>query len=166
MPRPRHHVSSHDAAERLAATAPLVTRWIERLLSSLDPPLTVAQYLVLQAVESGEVGGAELARRAAVSAAAISQVVGGLETAGLLERERVPADRRRQAIALTRDGRKALGAARALLRDRLSGLLGGLRGPEADALARLLGRVEETLAGIAPPPRPHPPRPGPPRRRA
>lgn len=161
MPRPRHHASSREAAERLAGTAPLVTRWIERLLSSHDPPLTVAQYLVLQAVESGEVGGTELARRAAVSPAAISQVVGLLESAGLLERQRTPADRRRQTIALTTRGRTVLGSARTLVRERLAGLLGGLPGPEADALARLLARVEATLAGTAPPPRP-PPRPGPP----
>ncbi len=31
-------------------TAPLVSRWIERLLAAHDPPLTVAQYLTLQAI--------------------------------------------------------------------------------------------------------------------
>jgi DNA-binding MarR family transcriptional regulator len=165
MPRPRHEASSREAAERLANTAPLVSRWIERLLAGHDPPLTVAQYLVLQAVESGEVVGAELARRAAVSPAAVSQVLGALEASGLLARQRAAADRRRQPIVLTARGREALGSARVLVRERLADLLGGLRGPEADALARLLARVEETLAGVAPPPRPHPPpRPAPHRR--
>lgn len=164
MPRPRHEVSSREAAERLATTAPLVSRWIERLLAGHDPPLTIAQYLVLQAVESGEVVGAELARRAAVSPAAVSQVLGGLEATGLLERRRAEADRRRQPIVLTVRGREALASARLLVRERLAGLLGGLRGPEAEALARLLARVEETLAGTAPPPRPPPPRPRAPRR--
>jgi DNA-binding MarR family transcriptional regulator len=137
-----------------------VSRWIERLLAAHDPPLTVAQYLILQAVESGEVVGAELARRGAVSPAAVSQVLAGLEASGLLERGRTANDRRRQPIALTPQGRTALGSARRLVRERLAELLGGLRGPEADALARLLARVEETLAGTAPPPRPpQPPRP-------
>src|SRR5207237_1105484 len=69
MPRPRHHPNGRQAAEKLVRTAPLVSRWIERVLAAHDPPLTVAQYLALQAVADGEVVGAELARRAAVSPA-------------------------------------------------------------------------------------------------
>ena len=65
-------------------TAPLVSRWIERLLAGHDPPLTVAQYLALQAIAEGEVVGAELARRAAVSPAAVSQLLATLEESGLL----------------------------------------------------------------------------------
>jgi hypothetical protein len=65
MPRPRHGHSGRQAAEALVRTAPLVSRWIERLLAAHDPPLTVAQYLVLQAIAEGEVVGAELARRTA-----------------------------------------------------------------------------------------------------
>ena len=63
-------------------TAPLVSRWIERLLAGHEPPLTVAQYLALQAVGEGEVVGAELARRTAVSPAAVSQLLAALEKAG------------------------------------------------------------------------------------
>jgi hypothetical protein len=63
MPRPRHHRNSRQAAEALVRTAPLVSRWIERLLAAHEPPLTVAQYLALQAVGEGEVVGSELARR-------------------------------------------------------------------------------------------------------
>lgn len=159
MPRPRHHASSRDAADALARTAPLVGRWIERLLASHDPPLTVAQYLLLQAVEEGEPVGVELARRAAVSPAAISQLLGALEAEGMLERGRASDDRRRQPVALTQHGRLTVRSARLLLRERLADLLGDLHGPEADALARLLGRISSTLAGTAPPPRPPRPRP-------
>jgi DNA-binding MarR family transcriptional regulator len=67
-------------------TVPLVSRWIERLLAGHEPPLTVAQYLVLQAVDQGGVVGSELARRAAVSPAAVSQLLVALESGGLLER--------------------------------------------------------------------------------
>src|SRR5207237_482580 len=73
MARPRHHRSSREAAEALARTAPIVSRWIERLLSAHDPALTVAQYLALQAIDEGDVVGSELARRTAVSPAAVSQ---------------------------------------------------------------------------------------------
>ncbi len=165
MPRPRHPASGRTAAAALARTAPLVSRWIERLLASHSPALTVAQYLVLEAVGSGEVLGAELARRAAVSPAAVSQLVGGLETAGLVERRHVPDDRRRQPLALTDAGRSALASAQSLLQDRLADLVGGLHGPEADALVRLLAHVEAALAGTAPPRRPpRPPHHRPPKR--
>jgi DNA-binding MarR family transcriptional regulator len=147
------------AAEALARTAPLVSRWIERLLAAHEPPLTVAQYLALEAVEAGGVAGSDLARRAAVSPSAVSQLVAGLEGAGLVERGRLAGDRRRQPLALTPPGREALRSARSLLRERLAELLAGLPAPETEALARLLASLEAALAGTAPPPRPHRPPP-------
>jgi len=171
MPRPRHHIRSRRAAEALVRTAPLVSRWIERLLAAHDPPLTVAQYLALQAVAEGEIVGAELARRAAVSPAAVSQLLAGLEEKGLLSRGRLDDDRRRQPLGLTEEGRSTLRSAQTALRERLAGLLADLPPPEADALARLLERLEASLSGTPPPPRPYrpppepPPPPRPPKRR-
>lgn len=142
-------------------TAPLVSRWIERVLATHDPPLTVAQYLTLQAIDDGEVVGAELARRAAVSPAAVSQLLATLEQEGLLSRERLEDDRRRQPLVLTEQGAWALRSAQTALRERLAGLLVDLPPPEADALARLLERLQASLSGTPPPPRPHrPPPPG------
>ncbi|TML44768.1 MAG: MarR family transcriptional regulator [Actinobacteria bacterium] len=168
MPPPRHPSGSRQAAEALARTAPLVSRWIERLLAAHEPPLTVAQYLALQAVAEGEIVGAELARRAAVSPAAVSQLLATLEATGLLARGRLEGDRRRQTLDLTEQGQRALRSAQTALRDRLAGLLSDLPPPEADALARLLERLQASLSGTPPPPRPHrpppPPRGGPKRR--
>lgn len=142
-------------------TAPFVSRWIERLLAAHDPPLTVAQYLALQAIAEGEIVGAELARRAAVSPAAVSQLLATLEESGLLARGRLEDDRRRQSLALTKQGRRALRSAQTELRDRLAGLLADLPPPEADALAGLLERLQASLSGTPPPPRPRrPPPPG------
>src|SRR5204863_2873825 len=104
MPRPRHHIGSRQAAEGLVRTAPLVSHWIERLLAAHDPPLTVAQYLALQAIAEGELVGAELAHRAAVSPAAISQLLAALEAEGPLTRGRLADDRRRQPLGLTDHG--------------------------------------------------------------
>src|SRR5207253_7121106 len=100
----------------------------------------------------------------AVSPAAISQLLAALESAGLLERERLPDDRRRQPLTLTEQGEWTLRSAQTVLRERLAGLLTDLPPPEADALARLLERLEASLS-IAPPPRPHrpPPHPRPPK---
>jgi MarR family transcriptional regulator, temperature-dependent positive regulator of motility len=160
MPRPRHRHKGHQAAEALVRTAPLVSRWIERLLASHEPPLTVAQYLALQAVDEGDVVGSELARRTAVSPAAVSQLLAALEKAGLLQRQRLAGDRRRQPLALTEQGERTLRSAQTVLREQLAGLLTGLSPPEADALARLLERLEASLGVTAPPPRPHrPPQP-------
>jgi DNA-binding MarR family transcriptional regulator len=162
MPRPRHHPGSRQAAEALVRTAPLVSRWIERLLAAHNPPLTVAQYLVLEAVAEGKVVGAELARRAAVSPAAISQLLGALEDGGLLSRDQLEEDRRRQPLALTEQGSWALRSAKTTLRERLAGLLADMPPHEADALARLLELLQASLAGTPPPPRPHrPPPPAP-----
>jgi DNA-binding MarR family transcriptional regulator len=161
VPRPRHHPDGRQAAERLVRTAPLVSRWIERVLAAHDPPLTVAQYLALQAVAQGEVVGAELARRAAVSPAAISQLLAALEGAGLVTRDQHADDRRRQPLALTEQGRRALGSAQSALRERLAGLLADMPPPEAAALACLLERLEASLSGTPPPPRPPRPPHGP-----
>src|SRR5437868_7427182 len=165
MPGPRNRHNGRQAAEALVRTAPLVSRWIERLLAGHEPPLTVAQYLALQAIGEGEVVGSELARRTAVSPAAVSQLLATLENGGLLDRRRLPEDRRRQPLALTENGEWTLRSAQTVLRERLAGLLADLPPPEADALARLLERLEASLSGIAPPPRPHrpPPHPRPPK---
>lgn len=157
MPRARH--SQTDAAEALSTVAPLATRWIERLLAGHDPPLTVPQYLALHAIATEGVSTTELARQAGVSGPAVSQLLAGLAAAGLIEREPLAADRRRQALALSADGQRCSRSAAALLRRRLSTLLSDLPHPEAEALARALPRVEAALAGTAPPRRPPPPPP-------
>ena len=160
MPGPRRPPT--EAAEALVSVAPLVSRWIERLLAAHEPPLTVAQFLALRAIAEEGVSGSELARRAGVSGPAVSQLVAGLAEADLLARHESVDDRRRHTLALTTGGERALASARTLLRDRLGGLLAGLPRPEADALARALPRVEASLSG-APPPRrpPQPPKPPP-----
>jgi DNA-binding MarR family transcriptional regulator len=166
-PRPRARHAHGRAADELARAAPLVGRWIERLLAAHEPPLSVAQLLALEAAATGDATGAELARSAAVSPAAVSQLLSGLEDAGLLERSRADDDRRRQSLALTTDGVAALRSARLALRDGLGSVLAGLPPREADALARALRLLAAELGGAPPPrrpPRPHPPRPRPPGR--
>lgn len=164
MPRPRK--LKPDAAEALVAVAPLATRWIERLIAGHEPPLTVPQYLALRAIAREKISGSELARRAGVSGPAVSQLLAGLAEAGLIERSPLADDRRRQALALSLAGERAYRSAEALLRERIGTLLGDLSRPEADALSRLLPRVEAVLSGAPPPRRPPPPPPRPGRSRA
>ncbi|MGE3235854.1 MAG: MarR family winged helix-turn-helix transcriptional regulator [Thermoleophilia bacterium] len=136
---------------------------MERTLASHDPPLTVVQLQTLRAIDGGRGMGADIARAAGITQAAVSQVVGALERAGLVARgERDPQDRRRQALALTTDGRATLASAETLVAGRLEALIGDLPGPELDALDRSLSRVADAVAGVPPPRRPAPPPPRPP----
>jgi DNA-binding MarR family transcriptional regulator len=132
-----------------------------------EPSLTVAQFLALRAVACEELSASELARRTGVSGPAVSQLLASLVDAGLIERSELAEDRRRHALALTASGQQVLASARAVLSERLAGLLAELPPPEADALARALPQVEAQLSGALPPRRPPPPRPpkAPPRRR-
>lgn len=147
--------------DALTAAAPLVTRWLERLLSAHEPQLTVAQFLALRSIALGGGGAADLARSAGVSAAAVSQLVAGLERAGLVVRTPVPHDRRRLELSVSDAGHGALASAAALLRSQLGAVLAEVPAPEADALVRLVGRVEAALAGTPPPRRPRPRTPHP-----
>ena len=73
---PRHA----EPADALIGAAPLITRWLERVLA----PLTLNQFLVLRALAREPVEAGELARRAGVTAAAMSQLVASLEADGLV----------------------------------------------------------------------------------
>jgi DNA-binding MarR family transcriptional regulator len=149
MPAPRRPQT--DAAEGLIGVAPLLGRWIERLLAAHDPPLTVSQYLALRAIAREALTGAELARRTAVSGPAVSQLLAGLTEAGMVERRPDPDDRRHQTLSLSAGGARTYRSAQALLRRRVGALLSDVPPPEADALGRLLPRVEAELAGTPPP---------------
>jgi DNA-binding MarR family transcriptional regulator len=165
MSEPKRQLPT-EAAHALLAVAPLVSRWIERLLAGHEPSLTVAQFLALRAIATEDLSASELARRTGVSGPAVSQLLASLVDAGLLERSEVAEDRRRYALGLTARGQRVLSSARAVLSERLAGLLAGLPRPEVDALARALPQVEARLSGAPPPRRPPPPhRPPPPRAR-
>jgi DNA-binding MarR family transcriptional regulator len=128
-------------------------------LNAHDPPLSLAQYAALSAIADGQLVGAELARRAAVSPAAVSQLLASLEREQLLERTQSVDDRRRQSLTLGPRGLMVLRSSRALLRTRLADVLGDVGPREADALVRLLTELEARLSGTAPPPRPKRPKP-------
>lgn len=161
MPAPRKPQT--DAAEALIGVAPLVNRWIERLLAEHDPPLTVSQYVALRAIAREAMTGGELARRTGVSGPAVSQLLTSLADAGMLERRPNPDDRRHQSLSLSASGARTHQSAQTMLKRSVGALLAGVPHPEADALGRLLPHVEAALGGT-PPPRKRP-RPPPPHRR-
>jgi DNA-binding MarR family transcriptional regulator len=155
MPPPK--ASSGDAAGALAVVAPLVTRWIERVLAAHDPPMTVAQYLAMRAIANDGISSSGLARLSGVSGPAVSQLLGGLADQELIERRPEASDRRRQALELSVSGRRVFKSAEAQLSTSLGTLLSGLRPPEIAALSRALPSLEAALSGSPPPRRPPPP---------
>ena len=154
MPRPR---SPANAAEPLVGVAPLVSRWIERVLAAHEPQLTLGQFLALRAIAAERLTAGELARRTGVSGAAVSQLVATLDQSGWIERSQAPEDRRRQALALTEAGRSVYRTAARLVHSRVGELLTAFPAPEVDRLGRLLERLEHALGGAPPPRRPPPP---------
>ena len=154
-PRPR----PRNTADTLAAVAPLVTRWMERVLAGHDPPLTLGQYLGLRAIAAGTESAADLARAAGVSEPAVSQLMAAFERAGTVTRTAAGDDRRRRRPALTPEGERVLRSAQTLVRQRLDPMLAALPPHESDALAAGLAQLEPILAGTAPPRRPRPPPP-------
>jgi DNA-binding MarR family transcriptional regulator len=164
MPPRRDPGPARNAAATLARVAPLAGRWIERLLAAHEPPLTVAQFLALEAIAGGDVAGVDLARSASVTPAAVSQLVAALESTGYVERARSAEGRRRQPLVLTRVGRSVLDSARLLTTTRLAELFDEVPPPELDAIDRSLRYLDAVLTGAAPPrvrppARPHPPHP-------
>jgi DNA-binding MarR family transcriptional regulator len=137
--------------------APLISRWIERLLATHEPPLTLAQFLALRAIAREPVTSAELARSTGVSGAAVSQLVATLDDAGWIGRSQTPDDRRRHVLALMKAGTHVYGSAARVVNSRLGELLSAFPRPEADRLGQLLERLEHVLGGTPPPPRPPPP---------
>jgi DNA-binding MarR family transcriptional regulator len=69
-----------------------------------------------------------------------------LEVAGLVERRRVPSDRRRHIVELTTAGRQALDRAEHAQESVEDEVLGGLTAAERSTLRRLLDRALESQA--------------------
>ncbi len=154
MARPR---SKAPPVGPLVGAAALAARWAERLLAAHEPPLTVGQYLALRSIDREPLTAAELARRAGVSGPAVSQLVTGLESEGWIRRSPAADDRRRQALALTDAGARALAASTAALETGIAPLLTKLRPHEVGALEGVLAQLEAALGGTPPPRRPPPP---------
>lgn len=155
---PPHPRRLENAVDALVGVAALTSRWAERLLAAHEPPLTMAQYLVLRSVAREPMTAAELARRAGVSGPAASQLTSAIEQAGWIKRKQRADDRRSHDLTLTDAGGRVLSSAAEMLGNRVGPLLADVPAPELHAVERLLTVLEVALAGSPPPRRPHPPR--------
>ena len=110
--------------------------------------LTALQYTALTVLERDtDLSSAQLARRSFVTAQATADMITALETRGLIERHRDPADRRRLVIALTTLGQDLVDQYRDPVRAVEADMLAGLSEPEIAGLRYGLTACRANLAG-------------------
>ena len=104
---------------------------------------------VLQVVAATEpVSQREVSDRLLLDPSDLVSLVDILERAGLVERRRDPADRRRYALATTEAGRRAAARLRQVAREAHERVLAPLDDDERRRLADLLSRIVEHHSGL------------------
>lgn len=136
-----------DAIERLVRVGVAVTT--RALAEEPGAELTVQQWRVLVLVASGpplRVGA--VAERIGASHPSASRLVGRLESAGLVQQDPDPGDRRASRVRATDEGRRVVASVldrrRALIADGLAHV-----DPPADAVVREIERVCDALDHLA-----------------
>jgi DNA-binding MarR family transcriptional regulator len=129
-------------------------RAAKRARARVEPEalLTVSQsdlLCPLLGAEGGGLGLRELARAAGVSAPTATRMIDGLETRGLVTRERDADDRRAVRIALTGDGADAVREHRERMQARRRALFNQLSPSERRAAAKVLARLAAAYEGVA-----------------
>jgi DNA-binding MarR family transcriptional regulator len=131
---------------------------IERLIGlfrSLSPAngLSLTAAATLATLErSGPCRLTWLAVREGVTQPAMTQLIGRLQDAGLVDRVADPADGRVVQVRLTADGKATLAGRRAVRADRLAELLARLSPEEQQTLAAALPAMETLASGQRPEP--------------
>lgn len=109
--------------------------------------LTALQYTALTVLErNDDMTSAKLARNSFVTAQSMADMIGILETRGLIERRRDVSDRRRLLVALTPAGRALLERYREAVAELESTMVAGLSPAEVSELRRGLRACHANLA--------------------
>jgi DNA-binding MarR family transcriptional regulator len=134
--------SALDALRRIVQTLRIGAREVEQRAG-----LSSAQLFALQQIaEHPSVSINDLAGLTFTHQSSVSVVIQRLAAEGLVVKLVSPDDRRRQRLALTATGRRALGRAPAAVQERLIDAIASLPAGERRALARTLGEVARRLA--------------------
>ncbi|HEX7081016.1 MAG TPA: MarR family transcriptional regulator [Gammaproteobacteria bacterium] len=122
---------------------------VEEALRERGIPMSFAQLAALFTLyfEPG-ITGAQLARRAMVSAQTMSAGLGRLEREGLIERRPHPESRRADSWHLTDDGRRRLEQACAVGDAVFTRMLSALEPDEVERLQDYLGRCVTALGAV------------------
>jgi DNA-binding MarR family transcriptional regulator len=118
--------------------------------------LSRAEYLVLRGVARGRFGGrgepvraAKLSEMLEVSRPAVTRVLNGLESRGLITRSIDRDDRRSINVELTEAGRKALGSADEEILSMAEKLAARLGDADTEKLIELLGRLADVCKDLS-----------------
>lgn len=113
---------------------------------SMVSGMTIPQIVALQAIRDlGEVTLGKLAQHMSLSLSTATTIFDRLERRGLVERYRSAVDRRVVHARLTRDGRKVLRKAPALLHDRFTERFSTLGTADQDRIVGTLREVAEMM---------------------
>lgn len=109
--------------------------------------LSFAQIKLAQRLfERGPLTGNRLAEAAHLSPSAASEMLDGLERAGVISREHTDADRRARIVSLTDDGRTLVEEKLRAFRAEVAEALAGCSDDELAAAAKVLDRLSEMFA--------------------
>lgn len=128
-----------DVVTRLAR---LVAKVLEREVAG---GMTVRQFRVLTRLVQGDERISQLAARAGVGAASMSEVIDTLVTRGWVERAEDPADRRCKTLQPTAEGLQAHTTAEQALHRAFTDLLAPLPDGEQAAITRGLRALQQVL---------------------
>jgi DNA-binding MarR family transcriptional regulator len=149
-PESRLHGDHHDALRlwlRLLTCTLLIERRIKgQLRDHFATTLPRFDLMAQLERESGGLKMSELSRRLMVTGGNVTGLTDQLVAEGLVERRRVPGDRRAQAISLTAAGRKAFRAMAEEHERWIVELMSGLSDGDRDRLYMLLGRLKRGVA--------------------
>lgn len=119
-------------------------------LAAFPPGRDMRDLAVLSVLAEGPVSQARLGDLIGVNRTVMITVVGRLEEAGLVRRDRDPADRRRYALAVTPDGKTLLAAMLTAARQADSALLAPLSAAQRERLENALRQLLPDLTGTLP----------------
>ncbi|TAM73437.1 MarR family transcriptional regulator [bacterium] len=101
-------VPSAGVSSSLAALVPRLANFLASRLESLEPALSLTQLSVMKHIAEGTTRPVDLAQRARVSGATMSEILERLSSMDAVSRERDLSDRRTIQLALTPTGRLLL----------------------------------------------------------
>jgi DNA-binding MarR family transcriptional regulator len=130
----------------LMATARALRQAFDRRFEALGLNLSQASVLAFLQ-EAGPQSQTSLARMLGIGRAAAGNVIDGLETRGLVERQPDPSDRRVWLVAPTAAGKDLAGPIHELDTVLRTELRAGISRAERQQLAQLLLRLQANLAG-------------------
>ncbi len=135
----------HETVLSVVRTANLLSAKAAQLFRQFD--LTEAQFNVLFALKfaNGDLTQADLGKRLVVTRASITSVLDKLERKGLVERQKVPGNRRIHHVRLTRSGTALLDSLEPEYRNEIHAIMAGLNDAECKRLTHDLETVRAAL---------------------